>query len=115
MGRDTVQLETDVTTISLEYLREFTSDYGISEALHPELPDPKDRIVDFPEGKDKMAKLQIPTPVTVIKKCRIHLVSQPLGNTYSRLASHPSEPCAPVHNSREHPLVHPEEAVVLVF
>nr|GEX68541.1 hypothetical protein [Tanacetum cinerariifolium] len=51
MGRDTVQLETTVSTISQEYLLEFTSEYGISEALHPELPRPEDRIVDFPEGK----------------------------------------------------------------
>nr|GEX43758.1 hypothetical protein [Tanacetum cinerariifolium] len=51
MGRDTVQLKTAVTTISHEYLLEFTSEYGISEALHPKLPSPKDRIVDFPEGK----------------------------------------------------------------
>nr|GEW00426.1 hypothetical protein [Tanacetum cinerariifolium] len=51
MGRDIVQLETAVSTISQEYLLEFTSEYGISEALHPELPGPKDRIVDFPEGK----------------------------------------------------------------
>nr|GEV68494.1 transposase (putative), gypsy type [Tanacetum cinerariifolium] len=50
MGRDTVQLETTVTTISQEYLLEFTSEYGISEALHPELPGPEDRIMDFPEG-----------------------------------------------------------------
>nr|GEZ85036.1 putative transposase (putative), gypsy type [Tanacetum cinerariifolium]GEZ92893.1 putative transposase (putative), gypsy type [Tanacetum cinerariifolium] len=51
MGRDTVQLETAVTTISPEYLLEFTSEYGISEALHPELPGLEDRIVDFLEGK----------------------------------------------------------------
>nr|GEW82175.1 transposase (putative), gypsy type [Tanacetum cinerariifolium] len=51
MGRDTVQLETAVSTISQEYLLEFTSEYGISEALHPELPGLEDRIVDFPEGK----------------------------------------------------------------
>nr|GEW80931.1 hypothetical protein [Tanacetum cinerariifolium] len=49
--RDTVQLETAVSTISQEYLLEFTSEYGISEALHPELPGPEDMIVDFPEGK----------------------------------------------------------------
>nr|GEV84361.1 hypothetical protein [Tanacetum cinerariifolium] len=48
---DTVQLETAVTTISQEYLLEFTSEYGILEALHPKLPGPEDRIVDFPEGK----------------------------------------------------------------
>nr|GEW70263.1 transposase (putative), gypsy type [Tanacetum cinerariifolium] len=51
MGKDTVQLETAVNTISQEYLLEFTSEYGIPEALHPELPGPEDRIVDFPEGK----------------------------------------------------------------
>nr|GEU74059.1 hypothetical protein [Tanacetum cinerariifolium] len=51
MGRDTVQLEIAVNTISHEYLLEFTSEYGISETLHPELPGPEDRIVDFPEGK----------------------------------------------------------------
>nr|GEW57585.1 hypothetical protein [Tanacetum cinerariifolium] len=50
-GRDIIQLETAKTTISQEYLLEFTSEYGISEALHPELPGPEDRIVDFPEGK----------------------------------------------------------------
>nr|GEZ87552.1 hypothetical protein [Tanacetum cinerariifolium] len=49
MGRDTVQLETVVSTISQEYLLEFILEYGISEALHPELPGPEDRIVDFPE------------------------------------------------------------------
>nr|GEW06767.1 hypothetical protein [Tanacetum cinerariifolium] len=51
MGRDTVQLETAVNTISHEYLLEFTSEYGIPETLHPELPGPEDRIVDFFEGK----------------------------------------------------------------
>nr|GEY69181.1 hypothetical protein [Tanacetum cinerariifolium] len=38
MGRDTIQLETVVSTISQEYLLEFTSEYGISEDVHPELP-----------------------------------------------------------------------------
>nr|GEY36216.1 hypothetical protein [Tanacetum cinerariifolium] len=51
MGRDTVQIETVVNTISHEYLLEFTSEYGIPETLHPELPGPEDRIIDFPEGK----------------------------------------------------------------
>nr|GEV56807.1 transposase (putative), gypsy type [Tanacetum cinerariifolium] len=50
MGRDTVQLETAVNTISHEYLLEFTSKYGVPETLHPALPGPEDRIVDFPEG-----------------------------------------------------------------
>nr|GEW06270.1 hypothetical protein [Tanacetum cinerariifolium] len=51
MVRDSVQLETAVITISYEYLLDFTSEYGIPETLHPELPGPEDRIVDFPEGK----------------------------------------------------------------
>ncbi|GKC67077.1 hypothetical protein Tco_1099675, partial [Tanacetum coccineum] len=49
--RDTIQLETTISTISQEYLLEFTSEYGISEELHPELPGPEERIVDFLEGK----------------------------------------------------------------
>ncbi|GJX85504.1 hypothetical protein Tco_0336278 [Tanacetum coccineum] len=51
MVRDTIQLETAVSTISQEYLLEFTSEYGITEDLHPELPGPGDRIMDFLEGK----------------------------------------------------------------
>nr|GEY34742.1 hypothetical protein [Tanacetum cinerariifolium] len=50
MVRDRVQLETAVNTITHEYLLEFTSEYGISEMLRPELPGPRDRIVDFLEG-----------------------------------------------------------------
>nr|GEV92734.1 hypothetical protein [Tanacetum cinerariifolium] len=50
--RDTVQLETAVSTISREYLLEFTSEYGISKDLYPELPGPEERIVDFPKGKN---------------------------------------------------------------
>nr|GEY09063.1 hypothetical protein [Tanacetum cinerariifolium] len=49
--RDTVQLETTINTISHEYLLDFTSEYGIPSTLHPALPGPKDRIVDFPKGK----------------------------------------------------------------
>nr|GFB25726.1 hypothetical protein [Tanacetum cinerariifolium] len=51
MVRDSVQLETAVNTITHDYLLEFTSEYGISERLRPELPGPGDRIVDFPDGK----------------------------------------------------------------
>nr|GEV62348.1 hypothetical protein [Tanacetum cinerariifolium] len=40
MGRDTVQLETAINTISHEYILEFTSEYGIPDTLHPELPGP---------------------------------------------------------------------------
>ncbi|GKB89794.1 hypothetical protein Tco_0962066 [Tanacetum coccineum] len=51
MGRDTIQLEGAVSTISEEYLLEFTSEYGILENLHPEVPGLGETIVDFPEGK----------------------------------------------------------------
>ncbi|GJU32725.1 hypothetical protein Tco_0603888 [Tanacetum coccineum] len=51
MVRDIIQLETAVSTISQEYLLEFTSEYGITEDLHPELPGPRDMIVDFLKGK----------------------------------------------------------------
>ncbi|GKE15142.1 hypothetical protein Tco_1422719 [Tanacetum coccineum] len=51
MGRDTIQLEDAVLTIFGEYILEFTSEYGIPEGLHPELPGPEETIVDFPEGK----------------------------------------------------------------
>ncbi|GKC52799.1 hypothetical protein Tco_1075544, partial [Tanacetum coccineum] len=37
-----------------EYLLEFTSEYDISEGLHPEFPGRGDMIVDFPEGKVEM-------------------------------------------------------------
>nr|GEV49373.1 hypothetical protein [Tanacetum cinerariifolium] len=40
-----------MNTIFHEYLLEFTSEYGIPKTLHPELPGPEDRIVDFSEGK----------------------------------------------------------------
>nr|GEZ38329.1 hypothetical protein [Tanacetum cinerariifolium] len=49
--RHTIQLENTVSTISQEYLLEFTSEYGIPESLHPELPGPEDLIVEFSEGK----------------------------------------------------------------
>ncbi|GJS91352.1 hypothetical protein Tco_0773988 [Tanacetum coccineum] len=51
MGRDTIQLEDAVSTISQECLLAFSSEYFIPENLHPELSDPGDHIVDFPEGK----------------------------------------------------------------
>nr|GFB65783.1 hypothetical protein [Tanacetum cinerariifolium] len=51
MGRDTIQLENAVSTISQEYLLKFTSENGIPKSLHPELPGPEDPIVEFPEGK----------------------------------------------------------------
>ncbi|GKA43428.1 hypothetical protein Tco_0736152 [Tanacetum coccineum] len=54
MGRDTIQLENAVSTISQEYPLEFTSEYSIPEGLYPELPGPEDMIVDFSKGKFEM-------------------------------------------------------------
>nr|GEU80818.1 transposase (putative), gypsy type [Tanacetum cinerariifolium] len=51
MGRDTIQLENVISTISHEYLLEFTSEYGIPKSLHPEFPGPENPIVEFSEGK----------------------------------------------------------------
>nr|GEW07227.1 hypothetical protein [Tanacetum cinerariifolium]GEW22655.1 hypothetical protein [Tanacetum cinerariifolium]GEW22660.1 hypothetical protein [Tanacetum cinerariifolium] len=51
MGRDTIGFEDTVSTISKEYLLEFTSEYGIPESLHPELPSPEEPIVEFPDDK----------------------------------------------------------------
>nr|GEX50433.1 hypothetical protein [Tanacetum cinerariifolium] len=51
---DTIQLENAVSTISQEYLLEFTSEYGIPEGLHPELPGLEETIMDFPKGKVDM-------------------------------------------------------------
>nr|GEW24923.1 hypothetical protein [Tanacetum cinerariifolium] len=65
MGSDTVQLETAVNTISHEYLLEFTSEYGIPETLHPVLPGPEDRIVDFPEDMDLFNLIRSPNPTKV--------------------------------------------------
>nr|GEV70837.1 RNA-directed DNA polymerase, eukaryota [Tanacetum cinerariifolium] len=73
MVRDSVQLETTVNTISHEYLLEFTSEYGIPEMLHPELPGPRNRIVDFPEGKvemDLFSLIRAPNPTKVKTESR---------------------------------------------
>ncbi|GJT41373.1 hypothetical protein Tco_0941238 [Tanacetum coccineum] len=51
MGRNTITLETARNTITQEYLDQFTSEYGITEDLHPELPGPDDNISDFRKGK----------------------------------------------------------------
>nr|GEZ65456.1 hypothetical protein [Tanacetum cinerariifolium] len=65
MGRDTVQLETAVNTISHEYLLEFTLEYGIPETLHPVLPGLEDRIVDFPEDMDLFNLIRALNPTKV--------------------------------------------------
>nr|GEX13520.1 transposase (putative), gypsy type [Tanacetum cinerariifolium] len=62
---DTVQLETAVNTISHEYLLDFTSEYGIPETLHPALPGPEDRIVDFPEDMDLFNLIRAPNSTKV--------------------------------------------------
>nr|GEZ27823.1 hypothetical protein [Tanacetum cinerariifolium] len=51
MGRDTIQLENAVSTISQEYLLKFTSEFGIPESLHPELA------YKHPEGRDAVRRL----------------------------------------------------------
>ncbi|GJT06577.1 hypothetical protein Tco_0841039 [Tanacetum coccineum] len=63
MGWNTIQLEDAVSTISGEYLLEFTSEYGIPEGLHPELSGPEDTIVDFPEGAAKDPCTRNETPL----------------------------------------------------
>ncbi|GKB72924.1 hypothetical protein Tco_0934336 [Tanacetum coccineum] len=81
MGRDTIQLEDAVSTISGEYLLEFTSEYDITEGLHPELPGPEDTIVDFPEGtpKDEMpsADSYSALDVATLNTCRTPFQKQP--------------------------------------
>nr|GEU70949.1 hypothetical protein [Tanacetum cinerariifolium] len=62
---DTIQLETTVSTISQEYLLELTSEYGISEDVHPELPGPKERIVGFSEDMDIFNLISSPNPSKV--------------------------------------------------
>nr|GEZ72702.1 hypothetical protein [Tanacetum cinerariifolium] len=72
MVRDIVQLETAVNTISHEYLLEFTSEYGIPEMLHPKLPGPGDRIVDFPQGKGKNTPQCYTKPLDSLKNWNNH-------------------------------------------
>ncbi|GJR41339.1 hypothetical protein Tco_1217023 [Tanacetum coccineum] len=79
MGRDTIQLEDVVSTISQEYLLEFSSEYYIPENLHPELPGLGDYIVDFPEGKvdEKVS------PTVVAWRMAATKSDKPKANTYS--------------------------------
>nr|GFA68249.1 hypothetical protein [Tanacetum cinerariifolium] len=51
MGWDTIQLENVISTISQEYLLEFTSEYGIPESLHPELPGQRTLLWSFVDEK----------------------------------------------------------------
>ncbi|GKB90115.1 hypothetical protein Tco_0962387 [Tanacetum coccineum] len=73
MGKDTIQLDDAVSTISGEYLLEFTSEYGIPEDLHPEFPGPEDTIVDFSKGKVEMELFNLisaPNPAKVKTETR---------------------------------------------
>ncbi|GJV69112.1 hypothetical protein Tco_1484621 [Tanacetum coccineum] len=79
MGRDTIQLDDAISTISREYLLEFTSEYSIPEDLHPELPGPKDNIVDFPKGKVEMDLFNLisaPNPAKVKTGTRPHVAHE---------------------------------------
>nr|GEU94488.1 hypothetical protein [Tanacetum cinerariifolium] len=86
MGRDTIQLETAVSTIFQEYLLEFTSEYGISEDVHPKLPGLKDRIVDFSEGKVSVFFWVDERVFPTVVDWRTHALKDemPAANTYSR-------------------------------
>ncbi|GJW09503.1 hypothetical protein Tco_1575330 [Tanacetum coccineum] len=90
MGRDTIQLEDAVSTISKEYLLEFTSEYGIPESLHPELPGPEEPIVDerifltvvewrtnAPKDKMPSADSYSAADVTALNTHRTHIQKQP--------------------------------------
>nr|GEY22049.1 hypothetical protein [Tanacetum cinerariifolium] len=68
MGRDTIQLENAVSTISQEYLLEFTFEYGIPEGLYPELPGPEEMIVDFAKGKVGRDTIQLENAVSTISQ-----------------------------------------------
>nr|GFA34605.1 hypothetical protein [Tanacetum cinerariifolium] len=73
--RDTIQLENAVSTISQEYVLEFTSEYGMPEILHPELPGPEDPIVEFHEGTvdmDLFSLISAPNPAKVKTETRPH-------------------------------------------
>nr|GEV75370.1 disease resistance protein [Tanacetum cinerariifolium] len=62
-----------------QYLLEFTSEYGISEDLHLELPGPEERIVDFPKGKDEMPAKDTYSPeaVAILNTHRTPIQKQP--------------------------------------
>nr|GFA68486.1 hypothetical protein [Tanacetum cinerariifolium] len=94
--RDTIQLENAVSTISQEYVLEFTSEYGMPEILHPELPGPEDPIVEFHEGTvdmDLFSLISAPNPAKVKTETRPHATREraaPVGNPpYTRVALEP--------------------------
>nr|GFA88373.1 hypothetical protein [Tanacetum cinerariifolium] len=68
---------------------EFTSEYDISEALHPKLPGPEDRIVDFPEGKSFII-------IICYRRCQVRLKANP-----------------PLNDGDWSKKMHPKEALVI--
>ncbi|GJV59250.1 hypothetical protein Tco_1465350 [Tanacetum coccineum] len=83
MGRDTIQLENAVSTISQEYLLEFSSEYDIAEGLHPELPGPEETIVDFREGKVVIGAAKRIFPTVVDWRINAPKDVMPAANSYS--------------------------------
>nr|GEX11862.1 transposase (putative), gypsy type [Tanacetum cinerariifolium] len=78
---DFLEIESDVTfdndsfdseweKINEAELLNFTSEYGIPETLHPALPGPEDRIVDFPEDIDLFNLIRAPNPTKVKTRSR---------------------------------------------
>nr|GEW71719.1 RNA polymerase II [Tanacetum cinerariifolium] len=53
-----------------ERLLEFTSEYGIPESLHHELPGPEDHIIEFLEDMDLFSLISAPNPAKVRTRTR---------------------------------------------
>nr|GEY35195.1 hypothetical protein [Tanacetum cinerariifolium] len=70
MGKDTIRLEDVVSTISQEYLLDFTSEYGIPESLHPKLPGPEKPIMEFSEDIDLFNLISSSNPTKVKTETR---------------------------------------------
>nr|GFB31891.1 hypothetical protein [Tanacetum cinerariifolium] len=83
MVRDSVQLETAVNTISAEYLLDFTSEYGIPETLHPELPGPGDRKFIFQRARSVCTLDERVFPTVVDWRTNASKDGMPANGTYS--------------------------------
>nr|GEX30143.1 serine/threonine/dual specificity protein kinase, catalytic domain-containing protein [Tanacetum cinerariifolium] len=77
---DTIQLETAVTTISHEYLLEFTSEYGISEALHQNCP--VQRIGSWFSSKASPHPESISRILYTIRQLKVDVFQQEAGEKY---------------------------------
>ncbi|GJU80159.1 hypothetical protein Tco_1282524 [Tanacetum coccineum] len=84
MGRDTIQLEDVVSTISQEYLLEFSSEYFISENLHPELPG-WDHIV-ISQRQDRRKRIENGAKTRII---RLNLVKSNYYSSYDEVVKSP--------------------------